>query len=84
MSDMHECFGVQGVGDKVVICACVSRQMYEQLMHYARQEFIGEVQAFAAEYHHHRFEGGDVVVVDQLLDFLRPIHREANNGLGTT
>jgi hypothetical protein len=35
-----------------------------------RQQVIREVQAFAGEYHHH-VDGRDVVIVDQLLDFLQ-------------
>jgi hypothetical protein len=35
-----------------------------------RQQIIREVQAFAGEYHHH-VDGRDVVIVDQLLDFLQ-------------
>jgi hypothetical protein len=35
-----------------------------------RLQLIREVQAFAGEYHHH-VDGRDVVIVDQLLDFLQ-------------
>ena len=35
-----------------------------------RQQVIREVQAFAGEYHHH-IDGRDVVIVEQLLDFLQ-------------
>jgi hypothetical protein len=35
-----------------------------------RQQVIREVQAFAGEYHHH-VDGRDVIIVDQLLDFLQ-------------
>jgi hypothetical protein len=35
-----------------------------------RQQVIREVQAFAGEYHHH-VDGRDVVIVEQLLDFLQ-------------
>ena len=35
-----------------------------------RQQVIREVQAFAGEYHHH-VDGRDVVIVDQLLEFLQ-------------
>ena len=34
-----------------------------------RQQVIREVQAFAGEYHHH-VDGRDVVIVEQLLEFL--------------
>jgi hypothetical protein len=35
-----------------------------------RQQVIREVQAFAGEYHHH-VDGRDVIIVEQLLDFLQ-------------
>jgi hypothetical protein len=35
-----------------------------------RLQLVREVQAFAGEYHHH-VDGRDVVIVDQLLDFLQ-------------
>ena len=35
-----------------------------------RQQVIREVQAFSGEYHHH-VDGRDVVIVEQLLDFLQ-------------
>jgi hypothetical protein len=35
-----------------------------------RLQVIREVEAFAGEYHHH-IDGRDVVIVDQLLDFLQ-------------
>lgn len=38
----------------------------------ARQKIIGEIQAFAGDYHHH-MNGFDVVRVDQLLEFLKDI-----------
>lgn len=72
MSDMHECMGVRDVGDKTVICACVSLNMYSQMDAYFRAEFIKEVQAFASEYHHH-IDGRDVVIVEQLITFLTPV-----------
>ena len=39
----------------------------------ARQKVIGEIHAFANDYHHH-MNGFDVVRVDQLLDFLKDVH----------
>ena len=35
-----------------------------------RAQIIREIQAFAGDYHHH-IDGRDVVIVEQLLDFLR-------------
>ena len=35
-----------------------------------RLQVIREVEAFAGEYHHH-LDGRDVVIVEQLLDFLK-------------
>lgn len=35
-----------------------------------RAQIIREVEAFAGDYHHH-VDGRDVVIVDQLLDFLK-------------
>ena len=35
-----------------------------------RLQVIREIQAFAGEYHHH-IDGRDVVIVEQLLDFLQ-------------
>jgi hypothetical protein len=35
-----------------------------------RLQVIREIEAFAGEYHHH-IDGRDVVIVDQLLDFLQ-------------
>lgn len=36
----------------------------------AREQVIREISAFAGDYHHH-IDGRDVVIVEQLLDFLR-------------
>lgn len=46
----------------------VFRSMEKQI----RNNIIGEIQAFANDYHHH-IEGRDVVIVEQLLDFLRDV-----------
>jgi hypothetical protein len=35
-----------------------------------RAQVIREVEAFAGDYHHH-IDGRDVVIVEQLLDFLK-------------
>lgn len=40
-----------------------------------RAQVIREIEAFAGDYHHH-VEGRDVVIVEQLLDFLRPVQQE--------
>lgn len=37
-----------------------------------RAFIIKQIEAFAGDYHHH-IDGRDVVIVEQLLDFLRPI-----------
>jgi hypothetical protein len=42
----------------------------------SRQKIIGEIQAFANDYHHH-IDGFDVVRVDQLLDFLKDIPNDS-------
>ena len=46
----------------------VFRSMEKQV----RNNIIGEIQAFANDYHHH-IEGRDVGIVEQLLDFLRDV-----------
>lgn len=58
-----------------MICACVSQQMYLLMSKHFREELIREVQAFASEYHHH-IDNRDVVIVEQLLDFLRSPEQE--------
>lgn len=42
----------------------------------SRQKIIGEIQAFANDYHHH-IDGFDVVRVDQLLHFLKDITNDS-------
>ena len=37
-----------------------------------RANVIKQIEAFAGDYHHH-VEGRDVVIVEQLLDFLKPV-----------
>lgn len=48
------------------------QKMMRSLELQTRQKIIGEVQAFANDYHHH-FDGRDVVIVEQLLDFLKDV-----------
>ena len=48
------------------------QKMLRSLELQTRQKIIGEIQAFANDYHHH-VNGFDVVRVDQLLDFLKDI-----------
>ena len=49
------------------------QKMLRSLEIQARQKIIGEIHAFANDYHHH-MNGFDVVRVDQLLDFLKDVH----------
>lgn len=37
-----------------------------------RDKVLKEVTAFCGDYHHHK-DGRDVVIVEQLLDFLKPV-----------
>jgi len=46
--------------------------MLKALEHQTRSRVISEIEAFAGDFHHH-VDGRDVVIVDQLLDFLRGI-----------
>lgn len=46
--------------------------MFRAFEHQVRNKVISEIEAFANDYHHH-VDGRDVVIVDQLLDFLRDI-----------
>jgi hypothetical protein len=46
--------------------------MIRALEHQTRSRVISEIEAFAGDYHHH-IDGRDVVIVEQLLDFLRGI-----------
>ena len=50
----------------------VFRSMEKQI----RNNIIGEIQAFANDYHHH-IEGRDVVIVEQLLEFLRDVPNDS-------
>lgn len=47
--------------------------MFRSMEKQVRNNMIGEIQAFANDYHHH-IDGRDVVIVDQLLDFLRDVN----------
>jgi hypothetical protein len=40
-----------------------------------RVNVIKQIEAFAGDYHHH-IDGRDVVIVQQLLDFLKPVPQE--------
>ena len=46
--------------------------MLRALEHQTRSRVISEIEAFASDFHHH-VDGRDVVIVEQLLDFLRGI-----------
>jgi hypothetical protein len=46
--------------------------MIRALEHQTRSRVISEIEAFAGDFHHH-IDGRDVVIVEQLLDFLRGI-----------
>lgn len=50
----------------------VFRSMETQI----RNNIIGEIQAFAGDYHHH-IDGRDVVIVEQLLEFLRDVPNDS-------
>ena len=80
---MTQCAGIKTVGDVVVACSNINGKMLEDYEKSIRAEIIREIQAFANDYHHH-IEGRDVVIVDQLLDFLTPVEGKEQDGLGTT
>lgn len=46
--------------------------MFRGMEKQIRNNIISEIQAFAGDYHHH-IDGRDVVIVEQLLDFLRDV-----------
>jgi hypoxanthine-guanine phosphoribosyltransferase len=48
------------------------QSMLRAIEHQTRNNIIGEIQAFANDYHHH-IDGRDVIIVDQLIDFLRGV-----------
>ena len=74
----HNCAGIRGVGNSVVACQCLSVEMLNKVMDFVRLDIIREIQAFANDYHHH-IEGRDVVIVEQLLTFLRPVEGQESN-----
>ena len=47
--------------------------MFRSMEKQVRNNMISEIQAFANDYHHH-IDGRDVVIVEQLLDFLRDVN----------
>lgn len=52
------------------------QSMLRAIEHQTRNNIIGEIQAFANDYHHHLMDGNttrDVIIVDQLIDFLRGV-----------
>jgi len=49
--------------------------MMRALEHQTRCKVISEIEAFAGDYHHH-IDGRDVVIVEQLLDFLRGVQSD--------
>lgn len=79
----HDCAGITTTSTSIVACSCLSPEMLSKVMVVARQEIISEIEAFAGDYHHH-IDGRDVVIVEQLLDFLKPIEGKVEDGLGTT
>lgn len=48
------------------------QSMLRAIEHQTRNNIIGEIQAFANDFHHH-IDGRDVIIVDQLIDFLRGV-----------
>ena len=48
------------------------QMMFRSMETQIRNNIISEIQAFAGDYHHH-IDGRDVVIVEQLLDFLQDI-----------
>lgn len=79
----HDCAGIKEIGDAIVACQCLSSEMLGKVMAYVRHDVIREIQAFAGDYHHH-IDGRDVVIVEQLLQFLTPVEGKVEDGLGTT
>ena len=79
----HNCAGITTTPTSIVACSCLSAEMLSKVMAVARAEVISEVEAFAGDYHHH-VDGRDVVIVEQLLQFLEPVEGKVEDGLGTT
>lgn len=48
------------------------QMMFRSMETQIRNNMISEIQAFANDYHHH-IDGRDVVIVEQLIDFLREV-----------
>lgn len=46
------------------------QMMFRSMEKQIRNNIISEIQAFANDYHHH-VDGRDVVIVEQLLEFLQ-------------
>jgi hypothetical protein len=52
------------------------QMMFRSMETQIRNNIIGEIQAFANDYHHH-IDGRDVVIVEQLLEFLRDVPNDS-------
>jgi hypothetical protein len=52
------------------------QMMFRSMETQIRNNIIGEIQAFAGDYHHH-INGRDVVIVEQLLEFLRDVPNDS-------
>ena len=52
------------------------QMMFRSMETQIRNNIIGEIQAFAGDYHHH-VDGRDVVIVEQLLEFLREVPHDS-------
>lgn len=48
------------------------QMMFRSMETQIRNNIISEIEAFAGDYHHH-VDGRDVVIVEQLLEFLREV-----------
>ena len=51
------------------------QMMFRSMETQIRNNIISEIQAFANDYHHH-IDGRDVVIVEQLLEFLKDVPSE--------
>lgn len=52
------------------------QMMFRSMETQIRNNIISEIQAFAGDYHHH-VDGRDVVIVEQLLEFLREVPHDS-------
>lgn len=52
------------------------QMMFRSMETQIRNNIISEIQAFANDYHHH-IDGRDVVIVEQLLEFLREVPHDS-------